>query len=69
MDMFLVMFAAVVVLIVVASYFISAEVYAVLLRKGSASPKAKRVLTFIGSFLLLFVLIAYLFISNLRIER
>jgi hypothetical protein len=69
MGMFWLLFYTVISLIIVASYFISAEVYKVLVKNGKGSAKTVRVLTFIGSFLVLLVVIAYVFLANLRFER
>jgi hypothetical protein len=56
-------------LIVLASHFISTNLYRRLVRGGNSYPKTIRVIAFIASFLVIFLVVAYLFITNVRFER
>ena len=63
------MFYGVIAVIVAASYFISAKVYAVLLKNGNGSAKTIRAVAFVASFLIIFFIIAYIFLMSFRFER
>jgi hypothetical protein len=61
--------AVVLFLIGLVSHFLSTRLYLRLVKAGNSNPKTIRVITFIASFLIIFLLIAYLFVINLRFER
>ena len=64
-----VIFAVILFLIGLASYFISDKVYFRMVKAGKRSAKTIRVLTFIFSYVLIFAVIWLIIVMNLRFQR
>jgi hypothetical protein len=67
--LYLGIFILILFLIGLASHFLSTKLYRRLVRIGNSHPNTIRVVTFLVSFLVIFTVLAYLFLINLRIER
>ncbi|HWK03765.1 MAG TPA: hypothetical protein VNS58_09040 [Puia sp.] len=67
--LFVGIFLLILFLIGLASHFLSTKLYRRLVRTGNSNPKTIRVVTFVFSFLMIFTVLAYLFIINIRFER
>jgi hypothetical protein len=56
-------------LIGLGAHSISTNLYRRLVRTGNPNSKAIRIVTFIASFLVIFIVVAYFFIISFRFER
>lgn len=65
----IVIFFLVLFLIGLASYFISTKVYRRMVSNKNSWAWVMRVLTFVASFLVIFIVVVYLYLSNVRLER
>lgn len=61
--------AIVLFLIGLASHFVSRRVYRSLVKSGSTRARTMRILTFIFSYLLIFVTLVLLIINNMQFRR
>ena len=67
--LFLGLFLVILFLIGLAAHFLSTQLYRRLVKTGNTYPKTIRIITFVASFLVIFVVVAYLFLINLKFER
>jgi predicted PurR-regulated permease PerM len=67
--LYFVLFLVILFLIGLAAHFLSTQLYRRLVKTGNTNPRTIRIISFVGSFLVIFVVLAYLFLINLKFER